>query len=201
MANIITSLVDSALGWFTRGGAQSQPVKWATGSIFNASEQAQRRSGQSIAQPTPPQNDDNIRLTPYGSVIPRISGTQLITFRQPFWKGPLIAEPIQTGGTTKYNYFMDLAYIICVGPIDGIHRFWQDGELRAEFGSAQTKLPGRLYTGTNTQSPDPTIQASETDVPAFRGVAYIVMPRFYLGETVRLPTFKAEVVGGGSNPF
>jgi hypothetical protein len=198
MATVNATLVDPYLGWYTRGGAAAQPVKWATGTSYNANEIASSQSGSSIKQPTPPQTDDNIRLTQYGTVIPRVAGTQLITVREPFWRSQVNAVPFQTGRTVKYNYFMDLAYIICVGPITGIYRVWEDGELRAQFGTAQNKLPGTLYLGNESQTADPVIAASEgaANTPAFRGVAYIVMQQHYLGESIQLPTFKFEVVKG-----
>lgn len=195
MANVFTNIVDSALGWFTKGGALSAAVKWGLNSLFDV---ADSKESKSFTQPAPPQTDDNIRLTQYGNVIPRVSGAQLITCREPFWKGELVAEPFQTEQGVKYNYFMDLAYIICVGEIDGIYRAWENGELRAQYGTAQDKLPGTLYVGSETQTADPTISAVEgaINTPAFRGISYIVLNRHWLGTEVQLPTFKFEVVKG-----
>lgn len=193
MASFIGSIVDTALGWFTKGGAESSAVKWSNSSSFASPDNV-----ESIKPPPPPATDDNVRLTRYGTVMPRIAGTQLITTREPFWKGELISEAFQTEQGVKYNYFMDLAYVICVGPINGVHRCWEEGELRAEFGAGQTKLPGTLYLGDETQTADPLIVSSEgaINTPAFRGVSYIVLERHWLGTEVKLPTFKFEVVKG-----
>lgn len=195
MASLLTTILDAALGRFTRGGAQSNAVKWSTSSNYSAAQDA-----ASIKQPPASQTDEHIRLIQYGTTIPRVSGTQLISVNAPFWKSALRSEAFQSEQGVKYNYFMDLAYPICVGPIIGIHRVWQDGELRAEYGSAQSKLPGTLYLGNNTQTADSVISAAEgaINTPAFRGLAYIVLENFWLGTEANLPVFQFEVVKGGA---
>lgn len=200
--NLFSNIVNSALGWFTNGGARNAAVKWVSSTIANLIVGEDNKK-YDVGQKDLPANADGIRLTTYGTVIPRISGTQLIAVNAPFWRGELIAEPFQTPNGTKYNYFMDLAYVLCVGEIDGVSRVWENGELRAEAGSAQAKLPGTLYVGNNTQLPDPTISAKEgaINTPAFRGVAYIVMPRHYLGNEVKLPEFKFEIHKSSGGPF
>jgi len=84
--------------------------------------------------------------------------------------------------------------------------------LEVEGGSTQvlnTFAPGALgsaliYKGTQTQDPDPTIETDKGvgDVPAYRGLAYIVFDELQLATFVnRIPNFTFEVVFSGSSSF
>lgn len=58
-------------------------------------------------------------------------------------------------------------------------------------------LPGILYLGTDTQMPDPTMEAviGEGNVPGYRGLAYMVLTDFDLGVSGAVPQFSFEVLG------
>lgn len=58
-------------------------------------------------------------------------------------------------------------------------------------------LPGVLYLGSDIQNPDPTMEAvlGVGEVPAYRGLAYIVLPDFDLGTSGAVPQFSFEVLG------
>ena len=58
-------------------------------------------------------------------------------------------------------------------------------------------LPGILYLGSDTQTPDPTMEAAlgAGNVPAYRGLAYIVLTDFDLGTSGAVPQFSFEVLG------
>jgi hypothetical protein len=98
------------------------------------------------------------------------------------------------GGTrvTTYAYFGNAAFAICEGEIAGVRRIWADGrELDLD------KVDIRIHTGSETQLPDPLIQARQGagNAPAYRGTAYAVIDRFPLGEYGnRLPQFQFEVI-------
>ncbi len=90
---------------------------------------------------------------------------------------------------TGYSYKISLAVGLCEGVVTGIDRVWANGELLDLSG-----LNWRLYTGSETQSPDPLIVASEGSAPAFRGLAYIVFEDFPLDDFgARLPQLSFEV--------
>jgi hypothetical protein len=104
---------------------------------------------------------------------------------------------------TVFNYFQTIALHLadCSDgyPISGLWRVWEDGEvvydvrprqpdeddvaytnrLTASAAYAQTFV---LYSGTESQLPDPTIETEQGagNVPAWRGDAYIVYPRWQL---------------------
>jgi len=84
--------------------------------------------------------------------------------------------------------------------------------LEVEGGSTQvlnTFAPGALgsaliYKGTETQDPDPTIETDKGvgDVPAYRGLCYVVFDEFQLANFGnRIPNFSFEVVFSGSSSF
>jgi hypothetical protein len=127
--------------------------------------------------------------------------------------------------TTTYTYDVDLAIALCDGPISGIKSVWGDTQLlmamdsgtaaaimsmKGLFGGiAQSLLVqkswygGTLYLGDETQLPDPTMEAAlgVGNVPAHRGLAYIVLKNFQLEKFGnRIPNFSFEVIGAGYTP-
>jgi hypothetical protein len=94
--------------------------------------------------------------------------------------------------TIRYSYFANVAIGICEGPVAFIRRIWADGEELDLAG-----LTFRLYTGSETQAADPLIVAKQesAEIPAYRGLAYVVFERLPLeGYGNRLPQFSFEVV-------
>jgi len=92
----------------------------------------------------------------------------------------------------SYSYRVSLALGLCEGTILRVGRVWADGE---EIGPDRIAL--RVYTGSETQMPDPKIEAVEGAgaVPAFRGLAYVVIEDLDLAPFGnRVPQFSFEVV-------
>lgn len=115
---------------------------------------------------------------------------------------------------TTYTYLQTLALGLCEGPIEGVRRIWENGELvydareqqesesTAEYDariakSAEYWQTLTLYLGTEDQTPDPTLELElgAGNVPAFRGLAYIVFPDRQLraDQANRHPAFKIEI--------
>lgn len=90
----------------------------------------------------------------------------------------------------EYSYTISFAVGLCEGEIMGAGRLWVNGAPLAASG-----LTFRVYTGSETQLPDPVISATEgPQAPAFRGTAYIVFEDFPLDDYgARLPQINAEV--------
>ncbi|MFN3931157.1 MAG: glycoside hydrolase TIM-barrel-like domain-containing protein [Brevundimonas sp.] len=78
--------------------------------------------------------------------------------------------------TVEYDYSLSFAVALCEGPIDGIGRVWADGQPMDLTG-----VTIRLHHGSETQAPDPLIEAVEGDAPAYRGTAYVVFEDLPLG--------------------
>ncbi len=102
--------------------------------------------------------------------------------------------------TTTYSYSSSFAVGLCEGPISGVGRIWTDGK--------PFDLPGavwRVYTGSETQLPDPFIEAKmgAGNAPAYRGLAYVVFEQLPLEKFGnRIPQLSFEVIrptlGAGS---
>jgi GTA TIM-barrel-like domain/Putative phage tail protein len=98
------------------------------------------------------------------------------------------------GGTkvTKFSYFGSVAFALCEGEIGGIRRIWADGQ---ELD--QNDLAIRVYTGSETQLPDPLLLAKQGagNAPAYRGIAYVVIERLALERFGnRIPQLQFEVL-------
>lgn len=93
---------------------------------------------------------------------------------------------------TSFQYSVSLAIALCHGEILGVGRIWADGIEIAPDG-----LNLRIYTGSETQMPDPRIETVEGagQAPAYRGIAYVVIEDLDLGRFGnRVPQFSFEVV-------
>lgn len=162
-------------------------------------------------------NDLSQQSASYGAAIPRLYGTVPV-FGNIFWiENNAIKETSKTEGggkggggpeTTTYTYSATFALGLGEGPIDGIRRIWVSGKLIYDAGSSDlaTILASNavatgftLYRGTADQLPDPRMQASlgAANVPAYRGLAYLVFEDFELGDygnTLLGAQIKVEVV-------
>ena len=88
------------------------------------------------------------------------------------------------------RYFANFAVGLCEGPIGAVLRIWADGKPLDLSGFTM-----RIYTGDETQTPDPLIVAKEGDVPAYRGLAYVVFERLPLANFGnRIPQLSFEMV-------
>ena len=131
-----------------------------------------------------------------GAGIPRVYGRYRIG-GQVIWSTNLKerSRDRQIGGkggasVTEYSYTISFAVALCEGEVTGIDRVWANGELLS-----LADVTWRLYTGSETQLPDPIIEASEGIAPAYRGTAYIVFEDFPLDDYgARLPQLSFEVI-------
>lgn len=107
---------------------------------------------------------------------------------------------------TTYTYDVDLAAMLCDGPISGVLQIFANEKLiyDATPGSEFIKpewLQVKFYLGTETQEPDPTLEAihGAGNVPGYRGQAYAVFSKFQLQDFGnRPPSFRFVVVGNGT---
>lgn len=94
--------------------------------------------------------------------------------------------------TTQYSYSVSMALALCKGEITRVGRVWADG---VEISPQAMSL--RVYCGSETQLPDPKIEAVEGAgmVPAYRGLAYVVIEDLDLTPFGnRVPQFSFEVI-------
>jgi hypothetical protein len=92
----------------------------------------------------------------------------------------------------EYSYSVSLAVGLCAGEILRVGRIWADGN---EISPNDLNL--RVYVGSESQLPDPKIEAVEglDRAPAYRGLAYVVIEDLELAPFGnRVPQFNFEVV-------
>jgi hypothetical protein len=92
----------------------------------------------------------------------------------------------------EYSYSVSLAIALCEGEIIRVGRVWADGN---EISTLDLNL--RVYPGSETQLPDPLIEAIEGPgrAPPYRGLAYLVIEDLELAAYGnRVPQFSFEVI-------
>lgn len=157
----------------------------------------------------------------YGNNVSRVYGTVPVPGSM-VWTSGLIEKKDKNkegGGlfstgteVTTFKYFMDVAYLLCEGEIEGVGRIWFNGELlfdgRSTASAIDKATDGKywdsltIYTGSETQTADPTIVSYEgaANVSAMRGMAYIVIKKLRLKQFYnKAPNIKAEVVKSNSS--
>lgn len=145
-----------------------------------------------------------VQSSAYGEAVPIIYGAMRVAGNI-IWSQDIKETTITTesgggkgGGSgkvksssTSYNYSITLAIAICEGEIDEILRVWADSKvLNPNDGSF------RLYKGGENQLPDTLIEGIEGEgsVPAYRGLAYVIIEDFPLADYGnRIPNFTFEV--------
>lgn len=220
------STVGQALGGIV-GGVVGFLTGGPTGALYGA--QIGMMAGGYLDPPKGPTmrgprlNDLSVQTSTYGASLPRIRG-KMGTFGNIFWlENNKLKEVVRKteqggkgGGSTTtiktYEYYATYAVSLCdttvTGPMAGVQRIWVGGQLFYNAGSSdrqtiqasnQASAKFRFYSGSETQLPDPRMQADvgATDCPAYRGVCYIVfydLPLATYGNTLMGAQVKVELV-------
>lgn len=203
-----TFLGVSAAGW-----------GWSIGSFIG--NQLLGPNGPDQHTAGPQYSDQKILTSAYGKAVGRVWGTYPVAGNV-IWKTPLrkiattttqsVGKGVggQTVSHTSYAHLVDVAILLCEGPIIGVTKIKFNGELKYNVSDSATSESViasslnaksiRIYTGSETQSIDPLIQANEgDDAPAYRGYAYMVLEDFEVTEYGgAIPQIEAEVVSAGS---
>ncbi|KCV83511.1 hypothetical protein ATO10_02085 [Actibacterium atlanticum] len=143
---------------------------------------------------------DRFRLTgaSEGAAVNHLYGRNRMA-GQVIWSSRFLETEDKSGGgktsgpeVITFSYSVSLAVAICEGEITRLGRVWADG-----IEVAKDDLNLRLYTGTEDQLPDPKMEAleGEGEVPAYRGIAYVVIEDLELTDFGnRVPQFTFEVI-------
>lgn len=209
MATLAFQMIGSSLGQ-TLGGGFGAILGRAAGALAGAAiDRAIMGGGERRVQAGPRLNDLDGISASEGAPVPRAYGRVRLG-GQVIWAtefeeettversggsggkstGLRAPQPQQT--TIRYVYSANFAIGICEGPLAFVRRIWADGKPLDLAG-----LNYRIHTGSGGQPTDPLIVAKQGtgQVPAFRGLAYIVFERFPLAAYGnRLPQFSFEVV-------
>lgn len=193
---LIGGVVGAAIGMFTPMGPA---WGWMIGSTLGA-----------LA--FPPAGPDGPRLTDlraqaseYGRPIPVVFGTVGVSGNV-IWASDLVEVEGEAGGgkgggdATVYSYFANFAVALCEGEVT-LGRVWAGPEKRliwdgAILEGADAGAVLRFYPGSEDQLPDPLIESflGVGNVPAYRGIAYLVLEHFPLErDGNRIPFLTVEV--------
>lgn len=192
MANLVISGIGAAVGGMI-GGTTGAQIGWLLGSYISANDPANIPQQQI--------GDLRVQTSAYGAGIPIVFGKQRVAGNI-IWAADKTTYSIKQGGKgggantpSATGYKVDMAIALCKGQIEGISKIWADGKLIVDTSGDSQTLIGQLYTGSNSQLPDPTMESAlgVGNVPAYRGLAYIVMNDFDLGVAGRIPVFSFEV--------
>ncbi|KVG33876.1 hypothetical protein WJ30_07345 [Burkholderia diffusa] len=158
--------------------------------------------------------DIRVQDAAYGKYIPRVYGKYRVSGNV-IWVGPA-HEHSQSGkgagGKGSQPYVtLSLAVALCAGPITAVTRIWANGKLiydisnpsnfQAISGSGQMVTNFTLYPGDENQTADPTMQSylGAANVPAYRGLAYVVFNELNLQNWGNyMPSLSFEVVKSGT---
>ncbi len=207
MATILLSAVGGAIGTSLGGGilglGSAVIGRAIGGTIGNIIDNGLLGGSEPVAQG----KVDTLRIqgSVEGGPIARVYG-QMRVSGNVIWASRF-KETVSGGGkgfggpnVQEYSYSVSLAIALCEGEVARIGRVWADGK-RLDM----TGISWRLHSGSDSQMPDPAIDAIEENAPAYRGTAYIVFEDLELGQFGnRVPQFNFEVVrpdlGDGDQP-
>lgn len=193
MASLVLGAAGAVVGSFF--GPLGASIGWTLGAALGNALDPQKQQGPRLT-------DLHLQSSTYGTMIPVLYGT-MREAGTVIWQTDLVPHPQTEGGkggpeVTTYTYSASFAIGLCEGPIDGVRRVWADGRLVYDLseGNATNAFPFTLYLGTETQEPDPTIEADKGagNVPAHRGLAYVVFDSVMLSDYGnRIPQLTFEI--------
>ena len=189
------------------GAAVGGPVGGAVGGFLGQSiDQALYPSAPRVG---PRLGDLAVQTSAYGSRIPRIYGRMRVAGTV-VWATDLqesVSEDAGSKGqadTVGFTYSVSLAIAVSSRTIQSVGRIWADGKLiRGVTGDLKVKTKFRVYRGTDDQSADPVIIASEgfAKGTAFRGIAVVIFEQLQLAEFGnRIPLLTFEVFADVESP-
>lgn len=200
MATLLLSVAGAAAGSIF-GGAGAVLGR-ATGALVGrAIDNALLGGGSDSVQEGPRLADLEVQSSAEGVDIPRLFGKGRLSGEM-IWATNFeeVRKEESTGGgkggapsgptQISYSYYANFAIGLCEGEIARIGRIWVDGKLLDT-----SNVLMRVHTGSDSQMPDPLIEAKQGgDVPAYRGLAYVVFERLPLERFGnRIPQLSFEV--------
>ena len=144
--------------------------------------------------------DVSLQTSTYNKVIPEIFG-QVRIAGNVIWSSEITKTSIyhqqkttKTGVQSAYTEYLvrgSFAIVLCKGVVDEVKNIYADGEL---LNLAECNV--KIYKGDEEQDADPTMQSYlGFDIPAFRGLCYVVFTEFPLEKFGnRIPNFTFDVI-------
>lgn len=191
MAVLALGAIGSAIGSGFAGiaalGLSGSAIGWTVGTLLGNALFTKGTNTQG-----PRIGDLKVQASTYGTFIPVVYGTHRLSGNIIFCQG--LDEHTHTqkqgkgGGATSttYSYTTDVAILLCRGEMTGIRKIWNNGKLIYDAsidGSIGSIITSALnasnfvfYPGSQTQLPDPTMEArmGVGNVPAYLGCCYVM---------------------------
>lgn len=192
MATVALSVVGTVVGGAV-GGPVGARYGQAAGAVLGALIDNSLRKPQQVGR----LEDLRLSGSSHGTAIPLAYGTVRLPGNVVWWGG-LVESKKKKGSkllgtrTTTYSYSVDLAVMICQGPITSIKKIWAEDTVLYDstLGSPPSWI--HLYLGSDSQAIDPTIAAQKAAgaAQAYRNRAYVVFDNLPLAEYGnRVPNF------------
>ncbi len=213
MARQVLPIVGAAIGAYF-GGPQGAQIGYMIGSVVGNAVDPLVVKGPNIGDSRVQTSAEVFRPIYFGTAC----GAGNIIMAGPDVKRTFEHDQGKGGGpvTTEERIFKTFAIGIgdgWKGPILGISRIWENERLVYDTRPGSTMVAESakyatqftLYTGTETQMPDDALEAIPEqfgggvgNVPAFRGLAYIVFRQKDITPWMSIPQYRFEVVTDGS---
>ncbi len=213
MARQVLPIVGAVVGAYF-GGPQGAQIGYAIGSLVGNAVDPLVVKGPQIGDSRVQTSAEVFRPIYFGTAC----GAGNIIMAGPDVKRTFEHDQGKGGGpvTTEERIFKTFAIGIgdgWKGPIIGISRIWENERLVYDTRTGSTMVAESakyatqftLYTGTETQMPDDALEAIPEqfgggvgNVPAFRGLAYIVFRQKDITPWMSIPQYRFEVVTDGS---
>jgi hypothetical protein len=198
-AGLIMGGVGAVIGGYF-GGPMGAEAGFMIGSMLG---------GILFPQKKPNPADVRVQDSAYGKYIPQVWGRYRVAGNM-IWAGtPHAQNTSGKGGSSKTSGAytkMSFAVALCEGPVDAVLRIWANGKLiydvsnpsdwQSISGSSSMITGWTFYSGGETQTADPIMesQLGVGNVPAFRGLCYVVFNELNLQQWGNyLPSLSFEV--------
>lgn len=154
-------------------------------------------------------SDLSITNSSYGIGIPKVWGTYKVSGNV-IWAGPVTEHEEKSSGGKgggpdyyEYTYTQSFALSLCEGKIERVVKIFFDNKLYYDATGevVNNGVRFRLYKGDEEQLPDGVIESHEGagNVPAFRGMAYLVFDELDITKHGRIPTISVIVQETGED--
>lgn len=202
MARMALGAVGAVVGFIWGGGPSGAQAGWVIGSAVGGMFEPPIQG--------PRLNDLQVQVSSYGVALPITYGGDRIPGNV-IWCTNLVEHAETTSGKggpsiENHTYTLSCAIAINGREIGGVRKIWADAKLIYDISedaddgarAASSKIAALMtvYTGTETQLPDPVIESHEGigNVEAYRGVAYVVFKDLPLADYGnRMPQFTFEI--------
>ncbi|MDD2321744.1 MAG: phage tail protein [Geobacteraceae bacterium] len=195
---IVGAVVGAVVGWFSGG-----PVGAVKGAMWGATIGGGIGSAlfPSSAETKPPEIGSlSLQTSEYGQTIPYLQGTRQLSGNCiGYWNFMAVPQE-QSGGkggqsvVTGYAYYVSLAFGLCLKPGNGsvfLQRMWK-GKKECNLSIWFENDFIRFYDGTQTTA-DTYWSFWVKRNPVYKGLAYVIFPNLYLGNSSYVPQFRFEV--------